>query len=159
VLLGGATVTPGYWKRPQETAQTIIDGWLHTGDIGYLDAEGYLYISDRAKDMVIRGGENVYCVEIENILVEHPEIIEAAVYGIPDPDLGERVKATVVLAQGSQLTASDVKAHVARKLAKFKVPEEVDLTTDPLPRNPAGKLLKNILRRTGTASFPPDTHL
>lgn len=159
ILLGGATVTPGYWNRPQESAKTVVDGWLHTGDIGYIDAEGYLYISDRAKDMVIRGGENVYCVEVENVLAQHPQIVEAAVFGVPDRDLGEHVKAVVVRRPGSQLTEADVKAHVASHLAKFKVPEEVELTWDPLPRNPAGKLLKNILRKTGSASFPPDTHL
>jgi acyl-CoA synthetase (AMP-forming)/AMP-acid ligase II len=108
---------------------------------------------------VIRGGENVYCVEIENTLAEHPEIVEAAVFGIPDRDLGERVKAVVVRKEGSSLSAAAVKAHVATRLAKFKVPEEVEFTFDPLPRNPAGKILKNILRKTGTASFPPDTHL
>jgi long-chain acyl-CoA synthetase len=159
ILLGGPTVTPGYWERPVDTANTVIDGWLHTGDIGYFDAEGFLYISDRAKDMVIRGGENVYCVEIENTLADHPEIVEAAVIGVPDRDLGERVKAVVVRKPGSTLSAADVKAHVAARLAKFKVPEEVEFMSDPLPRNPAGKILKNILRRTGTASFPPDTHL
>jgi long-chain acyl-CoA synthetase len=159
ILLGGPTVTPGYWERPVDTSNTIIDGWLHTGDIGYMDSEGFLYISDRAKDMVIRGGENVYCVEIENTLQEHPQIAEAAVFGIPDRDLGERVKAVVVRQPGSQLTAAEVKAHVGKHLAKFKVPEEIEFSDDPLPRNPAGKILKNILRRTGTASFPPDTHL
>ncbi|HET8936875.1 MAG TPA: class I adenylate-forming enzyme family protein [Polyangiales bacterium] len=159
ILLGGCTVTPGYWNRPEESAKTIIDGWLHTGDIGYMDEEGYLYISDRAKDMVIRAGENVYCVEVENVLVEHPEIAEAAVFGVPHRDLGERVKAVVVRRPGSRLTVSEVQAHVGKLLAKFKVPEEVEFSDDPLPRNPAGKLLKNILRKTGTASFPPDTHL
>jgi len=159
ILLGGPTVTPGYWRRPEETAVTIVDGWLHTGDIGYLDRDGFLYISDRAKDMVIRAGENVYCVEIENLLAEHPEIVEAAVIGVPDRDLGERVKAIVVRTPGSALTAAEVKAHVARHLAKFKVPEEVEFMKDPLPRNLAGKLLKNILRSQGTISFPPDSHL
>jgi long-chain acyl-CoA synthetase len=159
ILLGGATVTPGYWNRAEDTAKTIIDGWLHTGDIGYVDGEGYLYISDRAKDMVIRAGENVYCVEVENVLAEHPEIAEAAVFGVPDRDLGERVKAVVVRRPGSQLSVKDVQAHVGKALAKFKVPEDVEFTDDPLPRNPAGKLLKNILRKTGSASFPPDTHL
>jgi long-chain acyl-CoA synthetase len=159
ILVGGPTVTPGYWGRPEDTKQTVIEGWLHTGDIGYFDDAGYLYISDRAKDMIIRGGENVYCVEIENCLADHPEILEAAVIGVPDRDLGEKVKAVVVRAQGSQLTASDVKAHVAKTLAKFKVPEEVEFSNDPLPRNPAGKILKNILRKSGTVSFPPDSHL
>jgi long-chain acyl-CoA synthetase len=159
ILLGGPTVTPGYWQRPEDTARTVIDGWLHTGDIGYIDSEGFLYISDRAKDMVIRGGENVYCQEIENVLAEHPDIVEAAVFGVPDRDLGERVKAVVVRVPNSALTAAEVRAHVARRLAKFKVPEEVEFSEDPLPRNPAGKILKNILRKSGTVSFPPDSHL
>jgi long-chain acyl-CoA synthetase len=159
ILLGGPTLTPGYWQRPRETEQTIIDGWLHTGDIGYFDDEGFLYISDRAKDMIIRGGENVYCVEIENCLAEHPEIIEAGVIGVPDRDLGERVKAFVLRKPGSQLTAADTQAHVARRLARFKVPSEIEFVTDPLPRNPAGKILKNVLRKSGSVSFPPDSHL
>jgi long-chain acyl-CoA synthetase len=159
ILLGGATVTPGYWNRPEDSAKTVVDGWLHTGDIGYRDKEGYLYISDRAKDMVIRGGENVYCVEVENVLAQHPEIAEAAVFGVPDRDLGEHVKAIVVRRPGSQLTVAEVQAHVALHLAKFKVPEDIEFSEDPLPRNPAGKLLKNVLRKVGTPSFPPDTHL
>jgi long-chain acyl-CoA synthetase len=159
ILLGGATVSPGYWNRPEESAKTVIDGWLHTGDIGYLDGEGYLYISDRAKDMVIRGGENVYCVEVENVLAEHPDIAEAAVFGRPDRDLGELVKAVVVRRPGTHLTVAEVQAHVAKHLAKFKVPEDVEIQDDPLPRNPAGKLLKNILRKSGSTSFPPETHL
>jgi acyl-CoA synthetase (AMP-forming)/AMP-acid ligase II len=159
ICVRGDLVMKGYYRAPDKTAETMIDGWLHTGDIGYFDADGYLYISDRAKDMIIRGGENVYCVEIENCLAEHPEIIEAAVIGVPDRDLGERVKAVVVHSPGSQLTAADVKAHVAKSLAKFKVPEEIEFTIDPLPRNPAGKILKNILRKTGTVSFPPDSHV
>jgi long-chain acyl-CoA synthetase len=159
ILLGGCTVTPGYWNRPEDTANTVIDGWLHTGDIGYVDEEGYLYISDRAKDMVIRGGENVYCVEVENTLAQHPEVVEAAVFGVPDRDLGERVKAVVLRKPESSVSADELRAFVGQHLAKFKVPEEIEFTSDPLPRNPAGKLLKNILRRTGTASFPPDTHL
>ena len=159
IVLGGPTITPGYWQRPEDTARTIVNGWLQTGDIGYLDEENFLFISDRAKDMVIRGGENVYCVEIENLLAEHPEIEEAAVIGVPDRDLGERVKAVVVRVPGSALTAAEVKSHVAAKLAKFKVPEEVEFSSDPLPRNPAGKILKNILRKSGSVSFPPDSHL
>ncbi|MDH5675402.1 MAG: acyl--CoA ligase [Myxococcales bacterium] len=149
ICLSGSTITPGYWNRPDATAETIRDGWLHTGDIGYLDEDGYLYISDRAKDMILRGGENVYCVEIENCLSSHPEIEEAAIVGVPDRDLGERVKAIVRLRPGSELDAEAVQAHVAAHMAKFKVPEFVDFTDEPLPRNPAGKLLKNQLRGEG----------
>jgi acyl-CoA synthetase (AMP-forming)/AMP-acid ligase II len=100
VLFYGATVTPGYWNRPEATAEAVRNGWLHTGDLGYLDDEGFLFLVDRAKDMILRGGENVYCVEIENCLAEHPSIDEAAVVGVPDAELGERVKAIVKRAPG-----------------------------------------------------------
>ena len=111
---------------------------------------------DRAKDMILRGGENVYCTEIENCLAEHPEIDEAAVVGVPDAELGERVKAIVRRVDGSRLEVSAVQQHVARHLAKFKVPEFVEFTPEPLPRNPAGKLLKNLLRGRGaTATGTP----
>jgi long-chain acyl-CoA synthetase len=156
ILLRGPTLTPGYWNRPDATAETIRDGWLHTGDIGYLDPDGYLFIIDRAKDMILRGGENVYCVEIENVLAEHPEIVEAAVIGIPDRDLGEKVKAVVRRTEGSTLDSKAVQAHVASRLARFKVPEIVAFTDEPLPRNPAGKILKNLLRGTGHVSFRPE---
>ncbi len=155
ILLSGPTLTPGYWKRPEATAETIRDGWLYTGDIGYLDQDGYLFIIDRAKDMILRAGENVYCVEIENCLAEHPEIVEAAVIGVPDRDLGEKVKAIVRRTEGSRLDSAGVQAHVASRLAKFKVPEIVAFTDEPLPRNPAGKILKNLLRGTGHVSFRP----
>jgi long-chain acyl-CoA synthetase len=149
----GATVTPGYWNRPDATAQTVRDGWLYTGDVGYRDAEGFFYVVDRAKDMIIRGGENVYCVEIENCLADHPEIDEAAIVGLPDPELGERVKAVVRRVPGSQLSPEAVRAHVAAHMASFKVPEFVEFCDDPLPRNPAGKILKNLLRGTATSQF------
>ena len=146
ICLRGCTVTPGYWNRPEETSEVVRDGWLHTGDIGFLDEDGYLYISDRAKDMILRGGENVYCVEIENCISDHPEIEEAAVIGVPDHDLGERVMAIVRRRPDSDIDALRVQAHVAQSLAKFKVPEIVQFTEYPLPRNVAGKLLKNALR-------------
>jgi long-chain acyl-CoA synthetase len=149
LCLFGVMITPGYWMRPQDTTETIRDGWLHTGDLGHLDADGYLYISDRAKDMIIRSGENVYCVEIENCLNDHPDIEEAAVIGVPDADRGERVKAIVRKRQGASIDALGVQAHVAQHLARFKVPEIVDFTDQPLPRNAAGKLLKNALRKAG----------
>jgi long-chain acyl-CoA synthetase len=154
VLIKGPIVMPGYWGRPDATAETISDGWLHTGDLGYVDAEGYLYITDRAKDMIIRGGENVYCVEIENRLVEHPAIAEAAVIGVPHPTLGEEVKAVVRLdGDGEVLTVADVQKWVAGALADFKVPAYVEFTSTLLPRNPSGKLLKNVLRGEGDVSF------
>jgi len=149
----GPLVTPGYWNRPEATAETVRDGWLHTGDLGYRDADGFFYVVDRAKDMIIRGGENVYCVEIENCLADHPEIEEAAIVGVPDPDLGERVKAVVVRVPGSALDAAAVRRHVAANLASFKVPEVVEFIDTPLPRNPAGKILKNLLREKGAVPF------
>jgi long-chain acyl-CoA synthetase len=153
VLIKGPIVMPGYWNRPDATAEILEDGWLHTGDIGHVDDDGFLYITDRAKDMIIRGGENVYCVEIEQRLVQHAEIADAAVVGVPHPELGEEVKAVVQLADGSTLTADEVKAWVAETLANFKVPAYVDFTHDKLPRNASGKLLKNVLRGQGEVSF------
>ena len=146
ILFRGPSVTPGYWNRPDASAESLRDGWLHTGDLGYRDEEGFLYVVDRAKDMILRGGENVYCVEIENCLADHPEIDEAAIVGVPDPELGERVKAIVRRTPGSRLDARAVRAHVAAHLASFKVPEIVAFTDEPLPRNPSGKILKNQLR-------------
>ena len=148
ILFYGPIVTPGYWNRPDATAEAIRDGWLYTGDIGYFDEDGFLYVVDRAKDMILRGGENVYCVEIENCLADHPAVDEAAVIGVADAELGERVKAIVRLARGSSVSEEDLKAHVASRLARFKVPEAFSFTDDPLPRNPAGKLLKNELRKS-----------
>jgi len=149
----GPLIMPGYWGKPDATAETVTDGWLHTGDVGYLDEDGFLYITDRAKDMVIRGGENIYCVEIENRLVEHPEILDAAVIGVPHPTLGEEVKAVVQVAPGSSLLPSAVQSWVAETLANFKVPAYVEVSTDALPRNASGKLLKNVLRGSGEVSF------
>ena len=153
VWIKGPLIMPGYWGKPDETAKVLSDGWLHSGDIGYLDEEGFLYITDRAKDMIIRGGENVYCVEIENRLVEHPAVAEAAVIGVPHQTLGEEVKAVVRVEPGMTLTEDDVRAWVAEALADFKVPAYVELTRELLPRNASGKLLKNVLRGTGEVSF------
>jgi long-chain acyl-CoA synthetase len=157
LLFYGPTITPGYWNKPEATADTVRDGWLHTGDLGYRDEEGYFFVVDRKKDMLIRGGENVYCTEIEHVLAEHPDVVEAAVIGVPDPELGERVKAIVRLAPGAKLDVKDVQRHVAAHLAAFKVPEFVEFTDKPLPRNPSGKLLKNVLRGKGAVPF--DTSL
>jgi long-chain acyl-CoA synthetase len=159
VCVRGPILMKGYWNKPEATAEAIdADGFLHTGDIGHVDDEGYLTITDRKKDMIIRGGENIYCVEIENRLVEHPAIADAAVIGVPHPELGEEVKAVVQLRNGSTATADDVRAYCAERLASFKVPEYVELRDEPLPRNPAGKILKSVLRGDDAASaFTPST--
>jgi long-chain acyl-CoA synthetase len=153
LLLYGPVVTPGYWNRPEATAEAVRDGWLHTGDLGYRDEDGFIFLVDRARDMIIRGGENVYCTEIENLLADHPEIDEAAIIGVPDPELGERVKAVVRRIPGSQLSENAVRRHVAARLASFKVPEFVEFIEKPLPRNPAGKIMKTLLRGEAAAPF------
>lgn len=153
IWIRGPIVMPGYWNDPEASAEAVTDGWLHTGDIGYIDADGYLYLTDRAKDMIIRGGENVYCVEIENRLEQHPSVAEAAVIGIPHPVLGEEVKAFVRPEPGSSITPEEARAWVAEALADFKVPKEVEITTEKLPRNASGKLLKNVLRGEGDLSL------
>lgn len=142
----GPNVVKGYWNKPDETAQSFTDGWLHTGDVARLDEEGFLYIVDRSKDMVIRGGENVYCVEVEAALFEHPAVSDAAVIGVPHLVLGEEVGAVVVLAPGSKVPEQELKDHLAARLAGFKVPAHFWFRDQPLPRNPAGKVLKRELR-------------
>ncbi|HEY5171896.1 MAG TPA: class I adenylate-forming enzyme family protein [Acidimicrobiia bacterium] len=145
-IKGPTVMAHGYWNRPDANAAAFTDGWFHTGDIGYLDADGFLYLVDRAKDMIIRGGENVYCVEIENALFDHPDVVDAAVVGVAHRTLGEEVKAVVQLRSGSATTAEDLRNWCRERLANFKVPEYVELRDEPLPRNPAGKVLKNLLR-------------
>jgi long-chain acyl-CoA synthetase len=136
----------GYWGKEQETAATIrADGWLRTGDAGYFDADGYLYLHDRIKDMVVSGGENIYPAEVENVLLSHPTIVDAAVIGVPDERWGETVKAIVVLAPGAELDEPGVIAYCREQLAHYKCPTSVD-ATDALPRNPSGKILKRELR-------------
>jgi long-chain acyl-CoA synthetase len=139
-------VVKGYWNNPEATAESFSDGWLHSGDLARLDDEGCVYIVDRAKDMLIRGGENVYCVEVESVLYDHPEVMDAAVVGIPHRVLGEEVGAVVQLTAGSLLTQEDLRAHVAARLAAFKVPVRIEIRGEPLPRNPNGKILKNELK-------------
>lgn len=142
----GANLFRGYWRRPEETAAALVDGWFRTGDIGHIDDEGFVYISDRVKDMVLRGGENVYCNEVEDVFYEHPAVREAAVFGIPDERLGEAVAAVVRLQDGASATVEELRAHVAAHLAPFKVPDRIDIRTEALPRNAAGKFLKRNLR-------------
>jgi long-chain acyl-CoA synthetase len=154
VCIAGPILMAGYWNKPEATAEAIDeDGWLHTGDLGHVDEDGFVYITDRKKDMIIRGGENIYCVEIEQRLVSHPKIADAAVIGVPHPELGEEVKAVVQVEPGETLSEAEVRQWVADGLAAFKVPAYVDITTDKLPRNASGKLLKNVLRGTGDVTF------
>ena len=142
----GPIVSPGYWDRPEANAETFTEGWLHTGDVGKVDADGFVYVLDRAKDVIIRAGENVYCAEVEDVLSRHPDIVEAALVGVPDADLGEKVKAVVVARSGTAPDAGDLRAFCAEHLADFKVPEVMEVVADPLPRNPSGKVLKSVLR-------------
>jgi acyl-CoA synthetase (AMP-forming)/AMP-acid ligase II len=142
----GPNVVKGYWRKPEATAASFTDGWLHTGDVARIDEEGFVYIVDRAKDMIIRGGENVYCVEVEAALFEHPDVSDAAVIGIPHHVLGEEVGAVVQRKPGSTVTEDELRAHVAERLAAFKVPVKIWFRDDELPRNPAGKILKRDLR-------------
>jgi len=143
----GPSIVKGYWQNPEATAATFIDGWLRTGDIARLDEEGFCYILDRAKDMLIRGGENIYCVEVENALYEHPAVIDAAIVGIPHHSLGEEPGAVVTLRPGASVGEAELRAFVAERLAAFKVPVKVVFSPDPLPRNPTGKLMKGELKR------------
>ncbi|WP_042877811.1 fatty acid--CoA ligase [Cupriavidus necator] len=136
----------GYWKQPEETARAIdADGWLRTGDAGYMDAEGYLYIHDRVKDMIISGGENVYPAEVESAIYGHPQVADVAVIGVPDEKWGEAVKAIVVLKPGQEADRDGIIAWTRQRLAGFKVPKSIDFV-DALPRNPSGKLLRRKLR-------------
>ena len=136
----------GYWNLPEATAASITpDGWFLSGDAGYLDADGYLYIHDRIKDMIISGGENIYPAEIESALMSHPAVADVAVIGVPDQQWGEAVKAIVVRAPDADLTDHELMAFSRERLAHYKCPTSVDWT-DALPRNPSGKILKTDLR-------------
>jgi len=146
VWIHGPNVVAGYWNRPEETAETLSDGWCHSGDIGRIDDEGFLYIVDRAKDIIIRGGENVSSAEVEAALFEHPAVADVAAIAVPHPTLGEEIGVVVVLRAGMHPTAEELREHVAQRLAAFKVPAHVYFRPTPLPRNPAGKVLKRELR-------------
>jgi long-chain acyl-CoA synthetase len=143
----GAVVIKGYLNRPEATAESIRDGWFNTGDIARIDDDGFVYIVDRAKDMVLRGGENVYCSEVETAIYQHPDVAEAAVFGISDERLGEAVAAAVVLTPGSALDEAGLQAFLAERIAKHKVPSSIWLRTELLPRNANGKFLKRELKR------------
>lgn len=146
IWIKGPTVVPGYWRRPEDTAATFTDGWLHSGDLGRVDDEGFLYIVDRAKDMVIRGGENISSIEVEGALFENPEVLEAAVFAVPHAVLGEEVGAVVRAKPNSTLTPEDLRSQARHLLAPFKVPTHIWLTLEPFPRGATGKIDKRALK-------------
>ena len=145
ICVKGDLVMKGYYKQPEKTAEAIIDGWLHTGDVGHIDAEGYLHITDRKKDMIITGGFNVYSSEVEQVIWSHPAVQDCAVIGVPDERWGETVKAVVELNPGREVTAEEVIELCKSKLGSVMAPKSVDFVAT-LPRSPAGKVLKKNLR-------------
>ena len=147
----GPNLIRGYWNRPDATADVLVDGWLRSGDLGRVDEEGFVYVEDRVKDMILRGGENVYCAEVEAAIYEHPAVHEAAVFGLPHERLGEEVATAVLLKDGASLTADELRAHIGARLASFKVPTHVFFRDEAIPRNASGKMLKRELQRELTA--------
>jgi len=145
ITVRGGHVMIGYWNRPEETAAAMQDGWMHTGDGGYLDGAGYLFIVDRIKDMIVSGGENVYSAEVENAIANHPAVAACAVIGVPDPDWGERVHAVIVLTPGSRLSTAELRKHTKTLIAAYKAPRTAEFV-DMLPTSAAGKVLKRDLR-------------
>jgi long-chain acyl-CoA synthetase len=147
IAVRGDVVMMGYWERPEETARAVIDGWMHTGDSGYMDADGFLYVVDRVKDMIISGGENVYSAEVESALAQHPAVSQCAVIGIPSERWGEQVHAVVVLKNGTNVTPEELMAFCKTLIAGYKCPRSADISSTPLPLSGAGKVLKRELRR------------
>jgi acyl-CoA synthetase (AMP-forming)/AMP-acid ligase II len=152
IWMSGVSVVVGYWKRPDATEETFGGGWLKSGDLGRIDDDGYLYVVDRAKDMVIRGGENISSLEVEAALYDHPSVLEAAVFAVPHGVLGEEVGAVVRLRPGAEVSLDDLREHAATELAPFKVPAHIWMREEPFPRGATGKLLKRELRATYTSS-------
>ena len=147
VCIYGPQNVRGYWNKPAETAKAFVDGWFHTGDAGYIDEDGFVYVVDRIKDMVLRGGENVYCVEVETVLFELDAVLDCAVIGLPHAKLGEEVTAVLVAADGFDESATpEVLQYLSGRLAAFKVPSKVFWHHEELPRNATGKVLKKDLR-------------
>jgi acyl-CoA synthetase (AMP-forming)/AMP-acid ligase II len=142
----GPQIVKGYWNKPEATAETFVDGWVRTGDLARLDEEGFLYIVDRAKDIVIRGGENIYSIEVENALYDHPAVSDAALIGLPHRTLGEEPAAVVQLAPGMAASEEELQAWVRARLAAFKCPVRIAFLPEPLPRNANGKILKAELK-------------
>jgi acyl-CoA synthetase (AMP-forming)/AMP-acid ligase II len=147
LLIRGGNVVRGYWNKPEATAETFVDGWLHSGDLARIDEQGLTYIVDRVKDMINRGGENVYSVEVENALAAAPGVFEVAVVGVPDEMMGEKVGAVIVPAPVEEFDLAAVLEYARERLADFKVPQYINIRDTPMPRNPGGKMLKSVLRR------------
>jgi long-chain acyl-CoA synthetase len=143
----GDNVMQGYWKQPELTAQTLRGGWLHTGDGGYMDEDGFVFLVDRVKDMIISGGENVYSAEVEDAIYQHPAVAECAVIGIPHEKWGEQVHAVVRCKEGETLADEALTAHCKQLIAGYKCPQSVAFVDDPLPLSGAGKILKTELRK------------
>jgi long-chain acyl-CoA synthetase len=148
IWMKGPNLIRGYWNKPEATAEVLVDGWLATGDLGRIDDEGFLYIEDRAKDMVIRAGENVYCAEVESAIYEHPAVYEAAVFGVPEERLGEEVACVINRRPGASLDADELRRFLSVTLSPFKIPSRIAFSGDRLPRSASGKILKRELRDT-----------
>jgi long-chain acyl-CoA synthetase len=136
----------GYWNKPEQTAEVLRDGWYYTGDLGYMHEQGYIFLVDRAKDMIVSGGENVYSTEVEEVLYKHPAVLEAAVFGVPDDRWGEAVHAVVVPRPEQEVDAATLMTYCRAHIAGYKVPKSIDFQTDPLPKSGPGKILKRELR-------------
>ncbi|NIN01495.1 MAG: AMP-binding protein, partial [candidate division Zixibacteria bacterium] len=146
LLIKGPGVMKGYFNRPEETKATIKDGWLYTGDIARMDEDHYIYIVDRKKELVIRGGYNVYPREVEEVLYQIPDIVEAAVFGIPHEDLGEEVAAVVLLKEGAQMDTKTIQDYVKERVAPYKYPRIIKIVKEPLPKTGSGKILKKEVK-------------
>ena len=151
LLVRGTSVFRGYWNRPEVNAEVFTDGWFRTGDVAYLDDEGFLFIVDRIKDLIIRGGENIGCGQVEAALLRHPEVYEAAVYAVPDERLGEEVGATIFAA--ASIDQEALRAFLGEHLARFEVPRYIRVSSEPLPRTASGKILKRELREEALAAM------
>jgi len=154
IVVRGGNVMLGYWKRPEETKTALRSGWMHTGDLGRMDSQGYVYVLDRLKDMIVTGGENVYSIEVENAVSSHPAVANCAVIGVPDERWGERVHAVVVLKPGASVTSEEIRDHAKARIAGYKAPRTVEFV-DVLPLSPTGKVLKRALREAYRAAERP----
>jgi long-chain acyl-CoA synthetase len=157
VAVRGQNVMMGYWERPEETAKAVIGSWMHTGDGGYMDEEGYVYLVDRVKDMIISGGENVYSMEVENAVTQHPAVSQCAVIGVPSEQWGETVHAFVIPKPGASVNAAEIIAFCKERIAGYKCPRSVDIRSEPFPLSGAGKVLKRELRRLHAEAAAPAT--